>query len=122
MYKVITYKDRNGKDEIAEYIDELNEAMDKNKDARIRYKKIYEYIGQLETYGVAAGEPAMKHIKNTELWELRPSNDRIFFAYWKDNVFVLLHHFIKKTKKTPPREIAQAQRNLKDFLERRGEQ
>lgn len=121
MYEVITYKDHAGNDEIAEYIQGLNGKMATNKDARIHYKKIMEYIGQLQTYGVAVGEPAIKHIKNTNLWELRPTNDRIFFAYWKNNVFVLLSHFVKKTQKTPPREIERAERNLKDFLERYGE-
>jgi phage-related protein len=121
LYKVITYKDRAGNDEIAEYIQELNGKMSTDKNARIRYKKIIEYIGQLQTYGVTVGEPTMKHIKNTELWELRPTNNRIFFAYWKDNVFVLLSQFVKKSQKTPLREIERAERNLKDFLERYGE-
>ena len=120
MYQVITYKDRNGKDEVAEYISDLNEKMETSKDARIRYKKIMEYIGQLRTYGVAAGKPAIDHITGTDLWELRPTSDRIFFAYWKDDVFVLLHHFVKKSQKTPPREIERAQRNLRDFVERYG--
>jgi len=118
LYRVITYKDRAGNDEIVEYIQGLNSKMLTNKDARIRYKKIIEYIGQLQAHGVAVGEPAMKHITGTEFWELRPTNDRIIFAYWKDNVFVLLHHFVKKTQKTPPQEIKRAERNLKDFLER----
>jgi len=48
LYKVITYKDRAGNDEIAEYIQELNEKMATSKDARIRYKKIMEYMGQLQ--------------------------------------------------------------------------
>jgi phage-related protein len=121
LYKVITYKDRAGNDEVAEYIQELNGKMATNKDARIHYKKIMEYIGQLQAYGVAAGEPVMKHIKNTELWELRPTSDRIFFAYWKDDVFVLLSHFVKKSQKTPMREIERAERNMKDFVERYGE-
>jgi phage-related protein len=120
LYDVITYKNRNGRDEIKEYIDALNEAMDTNKDLRIRYKKIMEYIGQLNAYGVAAGKPAIEHIAGTDLWELRPTNDRIFFAYWKDNIFILLHRFTKKSQKTPPREIAQAQGKLKDFIERYG--
>jgi len=38
--------------------------------------------------------------------------------YYKDNRFILLHHFVKKTQKTPPREIDQAKRNLADFIER----
>ena len=83
MYEVITYKNRNGKDEIAEYINDLNEMIDTNKNARIRYKKIMEYIGQLKAYGVAVGKPAIEHITGTDLWELRPINDRILFAYWK---------------------------------------
>lgn len=120
MYKVITYKNRAGNDEIADFIQDLNSKMETDKNARIRYKKIMEYIGQLQTYGVAAGKPAIERITDTELWELRPIRDRIFFAYWKDNVFILLHHFFKKTQKTPQREIKQAERNLKDFRERYG--
>ena len=121
MYEVITYKDADGNDKITELINDLNEKMENNKDARIRYKKIMEYIGQLQAFGVAAGKPAIDHITGTELWELRPTRDRIFFACWKDDVFILLHHFFKKTQKTPPQEIKQAERNLKDFKERYGE-
>jgi phage-related protein len=44
-----------------------------------------------------------------------------FYRYWKDNKFVLLHHFVKKTQKTPPREIEKARAELKDFLERYGD-
>ncbi|MGI6607181.1 MAG: type II toxin-antitoxin system RelE/ParE family toxin [Peptococcia bacterium] len=33
-------------------------------------------------------------------------------------IWILLHHFLKKTKKTPRREIEQAKRNLTDYLER----
>ena len=39
----------------------------------------------------------------------------------KDNEFVLLHHFIKKTQKTPLRELEQARLKLNDFLERSNE-
>jgi phage-related protein len=120
LYKVITYKDRTGNDDISDFIQDLNGKMENDKDARIRYKKIMEYIGQLQAYGVAAGKPAIERITNTELWELRPTRDRIFFAYWKDDAFVLLHHFVKKTQKTPPQEIKHAERNLKDFIERYG--
>ncbi|MDR0963855.1 MAG: type II toxin-antitoxin system RelE/ParE family toxin [Clostridium sp.] len=41
----------------------------------------------------------------------------VIFA-WQGDTFVLLHHFVKKTKKAPAKEIAQAKRNLKDFIER----
>jgi phage-related protein len=120
LYKVITYKDRAGNDKVADYIKELNGKIDTNKDARVKYSSILRYIDRLQTYGVALGEPTVKHIAGTELWELRPLRDRIFFAYWKDNIFVLLHCFTKKTQKTPLQEIKQAERNLQDFLERYG--
>jgi phage-related protein len=118
---VITYKDEAGKDQVADFIQELNSKLDTNKDARIRYKKIMEYIGYLQAYGIAIGKPAIDHIEGTVLWELRPNRDRIFLAIWKDNIFVLLHHFFKKTQKTPPKEIKKAEQKLKCFLERHGE-
>ena len=120
MFTVVNYKDKNGKDEIKEYLYALAQKQN-TKDARIKLNKIMEYIKQLETYGVAAGKPAIEKITNTELWELRPASDRIIFSYWKDSTFVLLHHFVKKTQKTPAKEIEQAQRNLKYFRERYGE-
>jgi phage-related protein len=116
MYEIIFYKDRNDHDPIKEYIYELSRRQ--GKDARVKLKKIIEYIGQLKYHGVSVGKPAIDHITGTDLWELRPNTDRIFFAYWKDNTFILLHHFAKKTQKTPAKEIAQAQRNLKDWIER----
>ncbi|MDR1663384.1 MAG: type II toxin-antitoxin system RelE/ParE family toxin [Clostridiales bacterium] len=120
MHNVITYKDRAGNDEIADYINGLSDKINTSKDARIKYTKILSYIDRLRNYGVSIGEPTIKRIEGTELWELRPVNDRIFFAYWKDNVFVLLHHFTKKAQKTPPQEIKKAERNMKDFIERYG--
>ena len=119
MYKVVFYTDRAGNDKIKTYLYELAQKQN-TKDARIKLNKIMEYIGKLQTYGVSIGKPAVDHITGTDIWELRPLRDRIFFAYWKDNTFILLHHFVKKTQKTPPREIEQAQRNLKDFIERYG--
>ena len=49
--------------------------------------------------------------------ELRES-DRILYAYVKDNTFVLLHHFQKKTQKTPAAEIEKAKRELEDYKRR----
>lgn len=117
MFNIEFYKDRTGKEPIVEYIRELNERAKKSKEHRIRLKKILEYFEVLSQYGTRAGVPYVKHIEG-EIWELRPTNDRIFFFYWQEETFVMLHHFIKKTQKTPAREIEQAKRNLADFIER----
>ena len=37
----------------------------------------------------------------------------------KNGTFILLYHFIKKTRKTPQKETDQAKRKLKDYKERR---
>ncbi|MCL2215712.1 MAG: type II toxin-antitoxin system RelE/ParE family toxin [Defluviitaleaceae bacterium] len=120
MYTVKFYRDKNGKSEIVEYLDELKKRGTSSKTDRINRDKILAYIGSLEKYGTRIGEPIVKHIDG-DIWELRPLTNRIFFFYWKDNKFVLLHYFIKKTKKTPLREIEQARTKMNDFIERHGE-
>jgi len=115
MYNIFSYKDKNGKDSITDYLQSLADKND--KDSRIKLNKIYEYIRYLSETGTRAKEPYVKHLGG-EIWELRPIRDRILFAAWDGKSFILLHHFMKKTQKTPPREIQQAQRNLADYKKR----
>jgi phage-related protein len=117
MFEVEFYRDQNGNSKIVEYLDELKERSETSKTDRINRDKILAYIGALEKFGTRIGYPIVKHIDGN-IWELRPIANRIFFFYWKENKYVLLHHFIKKSQKTPPQEIEQARSNLKDFLER----
>lgn len=117
MYEIEFYEDKNGNSEIAEFIKELNKKAATNKECRINFNKIIAYLDLLEEFGTRIGEPVTKHLDG-EIWELRPIKNRLLYAYYKDNKFILLHHFIKKTKKTPKKEIEQAKRNLLDYLER----
>lgn len=118
MYKVFYYRDKNGKSPIADYIQELS--VKDNKDSRIKLNKIYEYIKYLSEVGRQAREPYVKHLDG-EIWELRPIRDRILFAAWDGQNFILLYHFMKKTQKTPKQEIDQAKRNLAEYRERNKE-
>ena len=115
MFEVDIYEDARGQSPISDFIEDLNKRAKTNKNARIRLKKIVEYIELLKAYGTRAGLPATRHLDG-DIWELRPLNDRILLAYWKDNKFILLHHFVKKSKKTPRKEIEQAKLNLSDVL------
>ncbi len=117
MYEVIFYKDKNGNEPIKDYIYELAKKGQTSKNERIRAEKIIAYIKALEVYVTRVGAPTVKHVDGS-IWELRPLDNRIFFFYWQENTFVLLHHFIKKSQKTPTKEIEQARRNLSNFLER----
>ncbi|MDE6602461.1 MAG: type II toxin-antitoxin system RelE/ParE family toxin [Lachnospiraceae bacterium] len=119
MYEIEFYEDRNGKSEIADFIKELNRKSFTNKESRINFNKVVAYLDLLEEFGTRVGEPVTKHLEG-EIWELRPLRNRLLYAYYRDNKFIILHHFIKKTQKTPKRELEQAKKNLADYLERNG--
>ena len=102
MYSIEFYKDKDGNEPVKEYISSL--AGKNDKDSRVNLNKIRDYIKTLSEYGTRAGEPYVKHIEG-EIWE-------------DGNKIILLSHFIKKTQKTPQREIDKAKRLMKDHKER----
>ena len=114
MHEIIFYHDKNGYEPVNAYIESLRAKND--KDSRIKLNKIRNYVRTLSQYGTRAGEPYIKHIDG-DIWELRPIRDRIFFVGWTEGGFVLLHQFVKKTRKTPRHEIEKAKRELEDFKE-----
>ena len=115
MHEIIFYQDRNGRQPVLDYMEKLGKS--KSKDSRIKLNKLNDYIELLSQQGTRAGQPYIKHL-DAEIWELRPLRDRILFVAWLDGSFVLLHHFVKKTQKTPRREIEKAKRELQDLKER----
>ncbi len=117
MYDIIMYEDKNGKSELQEYLKQLQN--NPSKDNNIKFKKITSYIDNLSMYGLTLGEPYIKHI-DSDIWELRPIRDRILFASWYNNKFILLSVFTKNTQKTPRKEIEKAKRLLKDYIKRSG--
>lgn len=117
MFNIEFYRNENGDIPVRDYLKKLKNKAKTDKTSRVLYEKIYYYIGILERFGTRCGSKYTKHIED-DIWELRPVGDRIFFFYWKDDTFVLLHCFHKKTQKTPKKEIEQAKRNKEDFLRR----
>ena len=117
MYEIIFYEDKKGYSDVVSYIKELNRKSKLDKTSRINLNKIIAYFDLLQKMGTRVGVPVTKHLEG-EIWELRPLKNRFLYAYYKDNKFVVLHHFVKKTQKTPRRELEIAKRKLKDFMER----
>lgn len=118
MYKIIFYQNQNGESEVENYINTLRKQVN-NKDNRVKLNKIIAYINLLSEQGLEIGSPYIKHLED-DIWELRPIRDRILFAYYTNNKFLLLTCFMKETQKTPKREIERARRLLKDYKERNG--
>ena len=116
-YKIIFWQDEEDFSESQDYIFSLKLKSQKSKDARIKLNKIVEYMDLLETYGVEIGRPYIKHIEK-EVYELRPLRDRFFFCFKKENKYIILNYFTKKTQKTPRREIEKALKLIDEYNER----
>jgi len=113
-WTVESYIGPQGRSPVEEFLDRLP-AGDR---ARIDHT-----IGLLKEFGLQLSLPYVKHLEG-KLWELRVWAGRkayrvIYFAFTGQR-FILLHAFLKKTQKTPRKEIAIAERRLVDFLECEG--
>jgi phage-related protein len=117
MFEIIFYKDKHGFEPLKAYLYDLAHRGRTSKKEKVLFEKILAYLKVLSERGTRIGEPVVKHIED-KLWELRPLNNRIFFFYWKDDAFVMVHHFIKQTQRTPKREIDKARSNMAEFIER----
>jgi phage-related protein len=115
-YTIIQYAMENGTIPVADFIIGLSEK---------HQNKIRRTISLLRSFGTDLKEPYVKPMQGEKykgIWELRIQSgkdaSRIFYFADIGGAFVLLNGFIKKTKKTPVRELARAKR-YKDDYERR---
>ena len=120
MYNIEFYSTEDGVSELWNFLDELQRKAATSKDARIQHKQIVLYIQLLEDHGTRLGENITKHLTE-DIWELRPGNNRVLYFYHRENTYVLLHQFRKKSQKTPRREIEKAKAERDDWIARKGE-
>ena len=118
MYTVEFYETQDGECQIWDFLEGLRIKAATNKDARIQHKQASLYIELLQQNGTHLNENITKHLEDG-IWELRPGNNRVFYFFFQDDVFVLLHQFRKKSQKTPKREIEKAKRERHDYLSRK---
>ena len=118
MYTVEFYETRDGQCPVWEFLENLRIKSASNKDARIQHKQASLYIELLQQNGTRLNDNITKHLEDG-IWELRPGNNRVFYFFYENNTFVLLHQFRKKSKKTPKREIEKAKSERIDYLSRK---
>lgn len=118
MYTVEFYETQDGECQVWDFLEGLRIKAASNKDARIQHKQASLYIELLQQNGTHMNENITKHLEDG-IWELRPGNNRVFYFFFQDNIFVLLHQFRKKSQKTPKREIEKAKRERDDYLSRK---
>jgi phage-related protein len=106
------YEDLGGASPLEEFLDRQGPGI------RARFVKEAQL---LQTFGFTLREPHVKHIAG-KIWELRFRHNReafrVFYFCPGGKKFVLLHIFVKKTEKTPRREIEIALSRMEDYLDR----
>lgn len=113
-YKIKFYRNSiNGKDVVRDYIRRLDK-----KDR----SKIIKYIELLRSSGGHLDEPYSRHIRG-KIRELRVdfshNRYRIFYFTFIQKKIIILHAFLKKTKKTPENEIDRALKHYHDVINNR---
>lgn len=87
--------------------------------------KLTRAIDLLEIHGTQLRAPESKHLEDG-IFELRATFGgnitRLLYFFYIGNTAVLTHGFIKKTQKTPKREIMRAKEYRDDYLARRKKQ
>lgn len=111
-HNVVYYTSPADKNPVSDFLDSLS-AKQQSKILRI-----LEYIRE---YGLEAVTTHTKKLTGFPLWEIRilgQDNIRVIYAILLKDTVLLLHGFIKKRQKTPPKEIQKALLRLKEYQSR----
>ena len=84
-------------------------------------QKYFAVIGMLEKYGKTLPEPHAKFLGN-DIYELRfkgqEGHVRVLHFFYHDNKIILTNGFIKKTNRTPKKEIELAKKRRELYINR----
>ena len=110
QFKVLFFAKSNGSEPAKDFINTLDTKM---------AAKMLRTINILQTNGFALREPYSKHLDDG-IFELRvkvaSDISRVLYFFFHDNKIILTNGFIKKTRKTPPGEIAKAKAYRAEYI------
>lgn len=112
IFQLIVYEKTNGEVPVEEFLDSIDPKM---------RAKIYGLMEILQEKGNMLREPYSKHLDDG-IYELRckfgSDITRVLYFFYYDGKIVMTNGFVKKTQKTPKKEIKLAKERRKDFIER----
>lgn len=112
MFSVDYYEDAKGNKPAKQFIDGLDSKMK---------AKVFGRLELLEEHGSLLGMPFSRHLDDG-VYELRTVQGgditRILYFFFVGKRVILTHGFVKKTQKTPQREIEKAKRFRDDWRAR----
>lgn len=106
--RVLYYVDCRGNNPVKEFIDSLSVAQQ---------RKVLRAIQPVIEFGIGSHLRNTKKLVGTPLWEIRvlgKDNIRMFYAIEIKGIVLILNGFIKKSQKTPNKEIQLAMNRLED--------
>ena len=111
-FKVLFYQKADGSEPVKQFLNSL--------DKKMRAKKV-RTIEALQNNGNDLREPYSKHLDDG-IFELRAKVgtdiSRVLYFFFIGQRVILTNGFIKKTQKTPKKEINLAKKYRNDFLQR----
>ena len=113
-WQVVYYQDRRGRRPVRKFLDSLSVTS---------RATVMRRFALLEEFGLDVGWPHVRSVGGyRKLWELRVRTQggavRLFYLAHTGHRFVILHGFVKKSGKTPRRELETAARRMRKVLER----
>jgi len=109
-WEVEYYRDSQGNIPVQDFI---RRQSDKVK------AKILKFIDLLEDLNLSLGQPYVKKLADSDVWELKIRHSsnyyRILYFATSERRFILLHAFLKKTDITPKNEIKKAEDRIFDY-------
>ncbi|MBI2599898.1 type II toxin-antitoxin system RelE/ParE family toxin [Candidatus Daviesbacteria bacterium] len=110
-WQVVFYISLSGNNPVQDFLDQYPDI-----DA-----KVTRILFNIKEYGLSSVIPHTKKLIGTPLWEIRilgQDSARIFYVTRKEKRILILHAFIKKTEKTPIKEINVALDRLKEVIDK----
>lgn len=108
-WQVIYFIDSQGNNPVSEFLDSLSDDQQ---------SKVLRILHNIREYGLNSVIPHLKKLSGTPLWEIRilgRDNIRVIYVVPDRLKVLVLHGFIKKKQKTPPKEIEIALDRLKSI-------
>jgi|ERR1035437_10297698 phage-related protein len=106
--RVIFFRTENGNEPVREWLKELPKEERKAVGADIMTVQFRWPLGM----------PLVRHLED-KVYEVRtglPQRIARILFFFHDETIILLHAFIKKTRQTPPEELALAKKRKRDYL------
>lgn len=98
-WKVVYYISTTGENPVSDFLDTLQKQTQ---------SKIIRILHNIEEYGLQSVIPHIKKMSGTPFWEIRilgQDNIRVIYVVFVKSQILVLHGFIKKTDKTPIKEL-----------------